>query len=72
MKIMAQDRQHMYDITGADIYIDSDTEWYHVILAKGRCKYSLGHYYRHSTAEKELKEILWHLDRNKTVYEMSY
>lgn len=52
MKIMTQSRQGLIDITGADIFVDCDEEWYFVMLVKGKMKCMLGQYSDVTTAKK--------------------
>ena len=71
MKIMTQNRQGLIDISGADIFLDCDEEWYFVMLARGKMKCMLGQYAEKTTAKKELSNISRYLREKKECYCMS-
>ena len=58
MKIMTQSRQGLIDITGADIFLDCDEEWYFVMLVKGKMKCMLGQYSDVTTAKMSCRIFL--------------
>lgn len=71
MKIMTQSRQGLIDITGADIFLDCDEEWYFVMLVKGKMKCMLGQYSDVTTAKNELSNIFRYIREKKSCYCMS-
>lgn len=72
MKILAQNRNHLYDITGADIFIDCDDLDYMVRLSRDGKIYELGRYHDYSVAGKELLNITKALNEGKGSYTMRF
>lgn len=70
MKIMAQDKDAIFDTTGADIFLDDDGTWYYVKLQKCGKLYALGGYLSPEIAADELENIFKYLREKKGTYRM--
>lgn len=72
MKILAQNRNHLYDITEADIFIDYDNLDYMVRLSRNGKIYELGRYCDYNIAGQELLNITKALSDGKDSYTMRF
>ena len=71
MKILTQDKGHLIDTAGADIFVKEDSAGcFELVLEKKQSKHSLGTYEEYEHAIRELRRVYVYINANYKLYEM--